>query len=129
MRVKGWVGRISAIGLVPALVAASGCSTLLGEKPEGPPTRVQYTLIPGTPVAARYPLPERTDIQVEWLMSDGSTATYPGFRGWGFLGNGRYQMVEVLNESGETDSYVYDVNDDGVVDLIRSRDARDIVER
>ncbi len=97
-----------------------GCVT---DKPEGPEgaQRTHYTLKEGNRTKYPKPLPDRTDIAIEWHYSNGATSTADGFRGWDLDGDDRYEMVEVLNDDGSTQSYVYDFDGDGRVDLVKEK--------
>jgi hypothetical protein len=105
---------------VAVLLLAVGCVTA---EPEGPETaeRTHYTLKEGKKVKNPKPLPDQTDIEVVWHYSNGATTTVDGFRGWDLDGDERYDMVEVLNEDGTTQSYVYDFDGDGRVDLVKDK--------
>lgn len=111
---------LRSIPLLVVLGALCGCVT---DKPEGPEgaERTHYTLKQGQKTSNPRPLPDQTDIAVEWHYSNGATTTADGFRGWDLVGDGRYEMIEVLNEDGSTQSYVYDFDGDGRVDLVKDK--------
>lgn len=100
------------------LLSPLGCVTGEPEGPEGA-VRTHYTLKEGQKTKYPKPLPDRTDIEVQWHYSNGATTNSDGFRGWDLDGDDRYEMVEVLNEDGTTQSYVYDFDGDGSVDLVK----------
>lgn len=77
------------------------------------PERLYYTLRAGEPVASERDLPVRTDIYVDWHYDDGGTKTYTGFRGWDFAGEGQFGMLEVLDENGLPQHYIFDFLGDG----------------
>jgi hypothetical protein len=106
--------------ILVALALPAACVT---DKPEGPEgaERTHYTLKEGQKIKYPKPLPDRTDIAVEWHYSNGATTTSDGFRGWDLNGDDRYEMVEVLNDDGTTRAYVYDFDGDGKVDLVKDK--------
>jgi hypothetical protein len=78
-----------------------------------------YTLKQGTKLQNAAPLPDRTEIMVNWTFSDGSQKTQEGFRGWDFDHDGRFEMLEVLDQNGKPAMWAYDFNADGVIDLVK----------
>ena len=66
------------------------------------------------------PLPDETDILIEWHYSDGSTTRTVGFRGWDFDRDGRFEMVEVLDPSAHVTRRVLDFDGDGRIDVIQA---------
>lgn len=108
------------LALLVALASPAGCVTDKPESTEGA-TRTHYTLKEGKKTKYAKPLPDRTDIGVEWHYSNGATKDGAGFRGWDVDGDDRYDMVEVLNDDGSTKSYVYDFDGDGQVDLEKDK--------
>jgi hypothetical protein len=64
------------------------------------------------------PLPERTQVLVDWTYSDGAKHSKEGFRGWDVNHDGRFDMVEVLDEAGKPVSWAYDFNGDFVIDAV-----------
>ena len=55
-----------------------------------PAERTHYTLKEGKKTKFPKPLPDRTDIEVEWHYSNGSTTNVAGFRGWDLDSDDRY---------------------------------------
>jgi len=98
----------------------AGCASS-GEAPPGADETVDggyYTLRTAPTVRHARPLPAQTDVLVDWHDAKGGTTTVTGFRGWDFMGDGRFQMVEVLGPDGKATSYVYDFDADGSVDKV-----------
>lgn len=114
--------RTRLFALYTAVVLPLGCVT---DKPEGPEgaERTHYTLKEGKKTKYPKPLPDRTDIEIEWYYANGASTTADGFRGWDVDGDDRYEMVEVLNADGSTQSFVYDFDGDGRVDLVKEKDS------
>ena len=52
-------------------------------------------------------------------MSDGSTVSKEGFRGWDIDHDGKFDVLEVLAADGTTTSWVYDFNGDGKIDAMQ----------
>jgi hypothetical protein len=94
------------------------CASLGGGGDEDDDLRTHYTLRAGEKTVHPAPLPVETAILVDWHHADGSKKTITGFRGYDFGGDERFEMVEVLNEDGTIQSYVYDFDGDGRVDQI-----------
>ena len=78
-----------------------------------------YTLKEGVKIQYAAPLPNKTEIMVNWTYSDGGKKTQEGFRGWDFDHDGRFEMLEVLDTSGKPTMWAYDFNADGVIDFVQ----------
>lgn len=92
------------------------CATTPPPSQVDPLTRTHCTLQIGEKIPNPTPLPEETKILVNWHLLNGSKVTSVGFRGWDFNRDGRYEMVDVLNEDGTLQARVYDFDGDGVID-------------
>lgn len=90
-----------------------------GNQPSTPVVPSFYTLKEGVKVSYEAPLPNKTEIMVNWTYSDGGKKTQEGFRGWDFDHDGRFEMLEVLDPSGKPTMWAYDFNADGVIDLVQ----------
>lgn len=101
-----------------AALAVQACATLGGSGDGDDDLQTHYTLRAGEKTVHPAPLPAETSILVDWHHADGSKRTVTGFRGYDFGGDERFEMVEVLNEDGTIQSYVYDFDGDGRVDRI-----------
>ena len=101
--------------------AVAGCSS--EEKPKVEevvvPQKTHYTLRMGKPILHRAPLPDLTEIFVDWHYNTGKIDKVLGFRGWDVSGDGRIDMLEILDEKGEVIQTAFDFDSDGVVDLER----------
>lgn len=84
------------------------------------PERMYYVLRPGDTVPAPRPLPNRTDILVEWHYDDNSETSNLGFRGWDFDRDGQFDMVEVFGADGAVQTRIFDFNGDGIIDDVKS---------
>ncbi len=109
---------LSTMVVVGAASACTGGPAPVEEQvkatpPPQKPLRQYYTLRSGDPVVSESNLPARTDVYVDWHYDDGSTETYTGFRGWDFAGDGHYGMLEVLDENGLPQHYIFDFLGDG----------------
>jgi hypothetical protein len=82
-----------------------------------------YTLKEGVKVQYAAPLPNKTEIMVNWTYSDGGKKTQEGFRGWDFDHDGRFEMLEVLDPNGKPTMWAYDFNADGVIDFVQKTEA------
>lgn len=111
-----------SLALLASLALAAGCVTDKPESTEGA-TRTHYTLKEGKKTKYPKPLPDRTDIGIEWHYSNGASQDAPGFRGWDMNGDERDEMVEVLNDDGTTKAYVFDFDGDGKVDFEKEKGA------
>ena len=77
-----------------------------------------YVLREGETINYPMPLPNRTKIFIDWTYSDGVKRSKEGFRGWDVNHDGRFDMVEVLDEGGRTMAWAYDFNGDFVIDAV-----------
>lgn len=77
-----------------------------------------HVLKEAQPVEYQRPLPTRMPVMVNWRFSDGSTRIVEGFRGWDMNHDGRFDMLEVLDGTGTTTSWIYDFNGDSVIDAV-----------
>lgn len=75
-----------------------------------------YTLKEGRQTKRAMPLPNNSDIEINWTYSDKSKKTNDGFRGWDFDHDGRFDMLEVLDGQGAVVSWAYDFDGDGIID-------------
>jgi hypothetical protein len=112
--------RVAAALLVAGL--ASACVTTGDDEANGPPKRVYYVLKRGKTHPHARPLPDATDIVVEWHYSDGSTTRTVGFRGWDVDGDGRFEMVDVLDPQAHVVKRVFDFDGDGRIDVLAGVD-------
>ena len=76
-----------------------------------------YTLRLGDAVNHQKPLPAYRPILIDWHYKNGAVKTAMGYHGWDFNQDGRLDMVEVLKENGETNTYVFDFDFDGEIDM------------
>jgi hypothetical protein len=97
------------------LAYANSCATT--EEKQKPPGRTHYTLQPAAKVPGVWPMGSQTPIQVRWHLSDGQMELEPGFRGWDFDGDNRFDLLEVLKSDGSVQMRAYDLDGDGVVDV------------
>jgi hypothetical protein len=117
-RVRGLAAAVRTVAALAGLVCLAACATLDGTDPDHP-RRTHYVLKQGATMPFPRPLPDETDILVDWHYDNGSVQTVTGFRGWDFDGDGRYEMVEVLTETGATQAAVFDFDGDGRIDRTR----------
>ncbi len=82
-----------------------------------------YTLKEGAKIKNIAPLPNKTEIIVNWTYSDGGKKTQEGFRGWDFDHDGRFDMLEVLDQKGKPSVWAYDFDGDGLIDTVQKIDA------
>jgi hypothetical protein len=99
-----------------------GCVTPQKPEPESAEKRVAgpafYVLREGERLDYPMPLPNRTQILVDWTYSDGAKHSKEGFRGWDVNHDGRFDMVEVLDQAGKPVAWAYDFNGDSVIDAV-----------
>lgn len=104
------------------LTFLSGCVTPPKSEPESSEKRAAgpafYVLREGERLDYSMPLPNRTQILVDWTYSDGAKYSKEGFRGWDVNHDGRFDMVEVLDEAGKPVAWAYDFNGDSVIDAV-----------
>ncbi len=67
------------------------------------------------------PLPAQRSGTLLWRLSDNSAEPGRNFRGWDINMDGRLDMLEVLDDKGDPEAFVYDFNFDGTVDLVKQR--------
>lgn len=116
--------------VIYCLLAAvsSSCSTTTDLKTEAnhPPEKAKaagpafYILKEGDKVENKLPLPNKTQIMVNWTYSDGSKKSKEGFRGWDMDHDGRFDMLEVVDGEGQVVSWAYDFDGDGVIDAVEN---------
>lgn len=104
-------------------IVGAACATAPEPEKKGPPEPVFYTLRTAEPIKHTEPLPNQISIYVDWKMSDGSTVTKEGFRGWDIDHDGKFDALEVLAVDGGTTSWVYDFNGDGKIDAMQQTGA------
>lgn len=109
--------------ILSALVAGTlvGCATTNTPDDSGKPKVVApafYTLKEGSKMVNKAPLPNKTEIMVNWTYTDGSKKSKEGFRGWDLDHDGRFDMLEVLGPDGEHQMWAYDFDGDGVIDAV-----------
>jgi hypothetical protein len=109
------------------LVAAffQGCATKLpadsaddDKKVVGP---AFYVLREGEKTEYQMPLPTKLQILIDWTYTDGSKLSKERFRGWDMDHDGRFDMLEVLDDEGMPVSWAYDFNGDSVIDAVEQR--------
>ena len=108
---------LAILALVALFIA--GCTGDKKVDEDLPPSKTHYTLKVGEKINHGAPLPSQSQIMVTWHMSDGTTNKVHGFNGWDFNKDGRYDMVEVLDEKGKVQNLVFDFDGDGVVDAVK----------
>lgn len=91
-----------------------GCVT--GSDTSNSVAPTHYTLQVGERVPHPAPLPDETKILVKQHGQDGAVLARAGFRGWDFNKDGRFEMVDVLNEDGSLQVRAFDFDGDGVID-------------
>lgn len=100
----------------------NGCVTLQKPHPESSEKLAAgpafYVLREGEQLDYPMPLPNRTQILVDWTYSDGAKHSKEGFRGWDVNHDGRFDMVEVLDQAGMPVAWAYDFNGDSVIDAV-----------
>ncbi len=113
------IRRFMALGAALVALLAAGCAgtPTAGDAELGGETH--YTLKRGDRKVHPKPLPTETPILVDHFQGDGSKVTSAGFRGWDFNGDGRFEMVDVLNEDGSVQARLFDFDEDGRADLVR----------
>ena len=79
-----------------------------------------YTLNEGDKIQNIMPLPNKTQISVNWQNVEGKPNPVEGFRGWDLDHDGRFDMLEVLDEAGNTNMWAFDFDGDGVIDAVES---------
>lgn len=99
--------------------AASGCAGTGDGDPDGLGGETHYTLKRGTATQHPKPLPTEWPILVDHFQNGGEKVTTEGFRGWDFNGDGRFEMVDVLNADGSLQARLFDFDEDGRVDARR----------
>ena len=77
-----------------------------------------YTLKEGDKIQNQMPLPNKTKISVNWQNVEGKPDPVEGFRGWDLDHDGRFDMLEVLDEAGNTNMWAFDFDGDGVIDAV-----------
>ncbi|MEI6397856.1 MAG: hypothetical protein WCO71_03705 [Pseudomonadota bacterium] len=121
-----------------AMLALFGCATTKAPKDSGNAKVVApafYTLKEGAKAVNKTPLPNKTEIMVNWTYTDGSKKTKEGFVGWDLDHDGRFDMLEVLGPDGEPQMWAYDFDGDGVIDAVDkskmeqnlTADAKDVI--
>ncbi len=88
---------------------------------QGPPKVVTENVILGVPQQLPRPLPVQYPVTLEQTMTNGSVKVDRGFRGWDVNRDGRLDILDVLDEHGQTLTSAFDFDFDGKVDMVRSR--------
>jgi hypothetical protein len=101
--------------LFMVLLSALGCSTTETSQNE-PLKRTHYLLTTGDTEVNSGLLPNETPVFVEWHYSNGDRKKHKGFSGWDFDGDGRFEMVDVINEDSAVQATVFDFDSDGKID-------------
>jgi hypothetical protein len=115
-RIKILAWCLVTMGIASSCATTTKSDTEVSEKkPAGP---AFYVLREGDKISYPMPLPERTQVLVDWTYSDGAKHSKEGFRGWDVNHDGRFDMVEVLDEAGKPVSWAYDFNGDFVIDAV-----------
>lgn len=83
---------------------------------DGEDKLTQYTLRLSPTIENPKPLPNQTNIYVDWRYESGQQKSVLGFRGWDFDKDSRFEMVEVLDADGKTQAVLSDFDGDGVLD-------------
>lgn len=107
--------------LVGILGLAGGCQTP-GKDPAPQQEKAQpthYTLEFGPEEHETPALPVKRKIWVQWHKGAAEGRRVEGFRGYDFNDDGRLDMVEVLSETGEVQTRLFDFDGDGRVDARR----------
>jgi hypothetical protein len=105
---------ITTLSFIWLLLAA--CSTTSKDDDQDGLTRTHYLLEVGEKIPHPAPLPTETKIVVQWHLKNGETRRVEGFKGWDFNRDGRFEMVDVLNEDGTLQSRAFDFDGDGTID-------------
>lgn len=109
------MGKKLAIFAFTVAMPLAGCATTETAAPTGP-EKTHYTLATGQTTVHPGLLPRETPVFVEWHYSDGDKKSRQGFTGWDFDGDGRFEMVEVLNDDATVQATVFDFDGDGQID-------------
>lgn len=113
--------RKAQIWMILSGLVLGGCATSEGDvaidETKGPGAAF-HVLKAGTPTEYQRPLPTKMPVLVNWKFSDGSTRVIEAFRGWDINHDGRFDMLEVLDGSGKTESWTYDFDGDAVIDVV-----------
>ncbi len=107
--------RKPVLTLLVAALAAVGCASA-SEDGAGLVGETHYILKLGPVKKHPKPLPDETPILVERFLAEGGKSITEGFRGWDVNGDGRFEMVEVLDEKGGVQARLFDFDGDGRVD-------------
>lgn len=86
------------------------------EKVHGP--RISFVLKMNQHLVAPPILPQKTVIDVIWTFEDGYVQSFPGFLGWDFDRDGRFEMVEVFGPKNTIKNKVFDFDGDGKIDQV-----------
>ena len=106
VRVTGWHILLS--------VLLFRCASVSDNKEAVEPAKPAYYTLRGEKTQKHpAPLPDQTDIFVDWKYTDGSTHSGLGFRAWDIDHDGRFDALEVLDENGQTASWAFDFEGDG----------------
>ncbi|NRA43716.1 MAG: hypothetical protein HRU09_02040 [Oligoflexales bacterium] len=99
------------------IVAQAGCLHWFdGDEQDD---EVPYELIKvGDPVSFSMPLPDLTKVYREKYKGDKLLSQSLAYRVWDFNKDGRYDLVEVINEKGDVELRAYDLDFDGKVDEV-----------
>ena len=111
------------IKIVPlvAIIVISSCATT--PIPAEAPRHIElspalYTLKEGDKIQNILPLPDQTQILINWKDAEGLAKPTEGFRGWDMDQDGRFDVLEVFDSTGKTDMWAYDFDGDGIIDVV-----------
>lgn len=117
-RFRGFGNAVALAAVV--YLSASGCATTEEAAPKAP-EKTHYTLSTGQTTVHPGLLPRETPVFVEWHYSNGDKKSQQGFTGWDFDGDGRFEMVEVLNDEASVQATIFDFDGDGQIDSKRAK--------
>ena len=114
--------RVGSLAGCLVMTLSYGCAATQKSDPESVEKRAAgpafYVLREGERLDYPMPLPNRTQILVDWTYSDGAKHSKEEFRGWDVNHDGRFDMVEVLDKEGKPVAWAYDFNGDSVIDTV-----------
>jgi hypothetical protein len=111
---------IKIVSIIAAIVISS-CATapVPAEAPRhNELSPALYTLKEGDKIQNILPLPDQTQILINWKEAEGLAKPTEGFRGWDMDHDGRFDVLEVFDSTGKTDMWAYDFDGDGIIDVV-----------